>query len=41
MSDTNSACAALMSNISEKDRAKDVKQFDDILRTFTSRDEQV
>ena len=24
----------LISNISEKDRAKDVKQFDDILRTF-------
>ena len=35
MSDTNSACAALISNISEKDRAKDVEQFDDILRTFT------
>ena len=31
-----SACAALISNISEKDRAKDVKQFDDILRTFTN-----
>ena len=26
--------AALISNISEKDRAKDVEQFDDILRTF-------
>ena len=31
-SDINSAYAALISNISEKDRAKDV--FDDILRTF-------
>ena len=36
MSDNNSAYAALISNISEKDRAKDVEQFDDILRTFTS-----
>ena len=27
-------CAALISNISENDRAKDVEQFDDILRTF-------
>ena len=34
MSDTNSAYAALISNISEKDRGKDVEQFDDILRTF-------
>ena len=34
MSDKNSAHAALISNISEKDRAKDVEQFDDILRTF-------
>ena len=34
VSDKNSACAALISNISEKDRAKDVEQFDDILRTF-------
>ena len=34
MSDKNSAYAALISNISEKDRAKDVEQFDDILRTF-------
>ena len=33
-SDKNSADAALISNISEKDRAKDVEQFDDILRTF-------
>ena len=31
---TNSAYAALISNISEKDSAKDVEQFDDILRTF-------
>ena len=36
MSDTNSPYAALISNISEKDRAKDVEQFDDILRTFTN-----
>ena len=36
MSDKSSACAALISNISEKDRAKDVEQFDDILRTFTN-----
>ena len=35
MSDKSSAYAALVSNISEKDRAKDVEQFDDILRTFT------
>ena len=34
MSDKKSAYAALTSNISEKDRAKDVEQFDDILRTF-------
>ena len=34
MSDKNSAYAALISNISEKERAKDVEQFDDILRTF-------
>ena len=34
MSDKNSAYAGLISNISEKDRAKDVEQFDDILRTF-------
>ena len=32
----NSAYAALISNISEKDRAKDVEQFYDILRTFTN-----
>ena len=36
MSGTNSAYAALISNISERDRAKDVEQLDDILRTFTS-----
>ena len=34
MSDTHSALAALISNISERDRAKDVEQFDDILRTL-------
>ena len=34
MSDNNSACAALISNISERDRAKDVEQFDGVLRTF-------
>ena len=33
-SDKNAAYAALISNISEKDRAKDVNQFDDIWRTF-------
>ena len=36
MSDNNSAYAALISNITEKDRAKDVEQFDGILRTFTN-----
>ena len=36
MSGKNSAYAALISNISEKDRAKDVEQFDDILRTFVN-----
>ena len=36
MSDINSAYTALISNISERDRAKDVEQFDDILRTFTN-----
>ena len=35
-SDINSAYAALFSNISERDRAKDVEQFDDIPRTFTN-----
>ena len=35
-SDQNSAYAALISDISEKDRARDVEQFDDILRTFTN-----
>ena len=34
MSEKNSAYAALISNISEKDRATNVEQFDDILRTF-------
>ena len=33
-SDRSSAYAALISNITEKDRAKDVQQFDDVLRTF-------
>ena len=33
-SDRSSAYAALTSNISERDRAKDVEQFDDILRNF-------
>ena len=33
MSDKNSAYAALISNISERDRAKDVEHLDDILRT--------
>ena len=36
MSDKHSAYAALISNISEKDRAKDVEQLDDILRTSTN-----
>ena len=34
--DKNSAYAALISNISERDTAKDLEQFDDILRTFTN-----
>ena len=34
MCDTNSVYAALISNTSERDRAKDVGQFDDILKTF-------
>ena len=33
-SDRSSAYAALISNISERDRAKDVEQFDDILTNF-------
>ena len=33
-SDRSSAYASLVSNISERDRAKDVEQFDDILRNF-------
>ena len=36
MSDTNSAYAALISNISNKDRARDLEQFDDNLTTFTN-----
>ena len=36
MSDKKSAYAAQNSNISEKDRAKDVEHFDGILRTFTN-----
>ena len=34
MVDKNSAYAALISKVSEEDRAKDVEQFDDMLRTF-------
>ena len=34
--DKNSAYAAQITNISEKDRVRDVEQFDDILRTFTN-----
>ena len=34
MSDNKSAYAALISNISGRDRAKEVEQFDDILRTL-------
>ena len=34
MSGTISAYAALISNITERDRFKDVEQFDDILRPF-------
>ena len=33
-SDKSSAYAALVSNINERDRAKDVEQFDDVLRNF-------
>ena len=33
-SDRSSAYAVLFSNISERNRAKDVEQFDDILRNF-------
>ena len=36
MSDKSSAYAALISGVSEKNRVKDVEQFDDILRTFTN-----
>ena len=34
MSDKTSACAAMISSTSERDRSKYVEQFDDILRTF-------
>ena len=34
MSDKNSACATLISNICERDRAKDVEPFDDFLKAF-------
>ena len=34
--DRSSACAALISTISERDRAKDVEQIDDSLRNFTN-----
>ena len=36
MSDENSAYPALIRNISDRDRGKDVEQFDDILRTFVN-----
>ena len=36
-SDQNSSHAALLSNIRERDRAKDVEQFDDIVRTLTNK----
>ena len=36
MSDINSSYAALISNISQRDRAKDVEHFDDILGTFAN-----
>ena len=41
MSDTKAAYAALISNITERDRAKDVDQFDDILEDVHRRNEQV
>ena len=34
MTDNNSVHAALVTNISERDRAKDAEQLDDILRSF-------
>ena len=40
-SDRSSAYAALISNISERDRATDVQQFDDILRNFINETKQV
>ena len=33
-SHNNSACAALINNVSKRDSAKDVEHFDDMLRTF-------
>ena len=39
--DETSAYAALISNLSAKDRAKDVEQFNDILRTFINDTKQV
>ena len=41
LSSKNSAFAALISNISERHRAKDVEQFDDILRTFINETNKV
>ena len=36
----NSACAALISNISERDCARDIEQFDVILRAFINETEK-
>ena len=41
LSSKNSAFAALISNISERHTAKDVEQFDDILRTFINETNKV
>ena len=41
MSGKNSAYAALISNISERDRAKNVDQFDDVLMTFVKETSQL
>ena len=41
LSGKNSAFAALISNISERHRAKDVEQFDDTLRTFINETNKV
>ena len=41
MSHKNSACAALISNVSQKDRAKDVEQFGRHPEDVHKRDEQV